>query len=310
VSDLSHAVDTVLVRCLDVKGGEEVVVVTDPGLLPVAEALVRGARELGAEVVLAEMSERDNNGVEPPDTIAAALLACDVFIAPTSKSLSHTEARRAASEKGARGATMPTITEDLLVRTMGADYAAVKKRSLRVAELLTGGSEVRITTHAGTDVTMAIEGRSGLADTGDLTARGAFGNLPAGEGFIAPLEGRTNGVVVFDGLVGEDPMEVDITDGYALSVSTSGEEWRRRAERYGRDAFAVAELGIGTNDSASLTGNVLEDEKIMGTIHIAFGDNHSFGGTVRVPSHQDFVVLNPTLTIDQKVLLEDGRLLL
>jgi leucyl aminopeptidase (aminopeptidase T) len=310
VSDLDRAVETVLDQCLGVKKGEDVLVVTDPERRPIAEALVLGARRMGADAVLAEMAERDNHGVEPPRSIAAALRECDVFVAPTTKSLSHTEARRAASAEGVRGATMPTVTEDLLVRTMGADYAAVKERSLQVAELLTRASEVRITTDAGTDVTMVIEGRPGIADTGDLTARGSFGNLPAGEGFIGPLEGRTNGRVVFDGVVGTEPMAVEIVDGYATSFSPSGEAWRAQAERYGRDAFAVAELGIGTNDSATLTGNVLEDEKIMGTIHIAFGDNHSFGGTIRVPSHQDFVVLNPTLTIDNNLLLESGTLLL
>ena len=79
--------------------------------------------------------------------------------------------------------------------------------------------------------------------------------------------------------------------------------------KHGPEAFAVAELGIGTNEAATLTGNVLEDEKIIGTIHVAFGDNHSFGGTIRVSSHQDGVVLQPTVDIDGTRLLEDGRLL-
>ena len=310
MSDLDRAVDTVLDQCLGVKKGEDVLVVTDPERTSIAEALVRAARKMGADAVLAEMAERDNHGVEPPRSVAAALGACDVFVAPTTKSLSHTEARRAASAKGVRGATMPTVTEDLLVRTMSADYAGIKKRSLEVAELLTRGSEVRITTDAGTDVTMVIEGRSGAPDTGDLTARGSFGNLPAGEAYLAPVEERTNGRIVFDGVVGTEPMEVEIVDGYATSFSPSGESWRAQAESYGRDAFAIAELGIGTNDSATLTGNVLEDEKIMGTIHIAFGDNHTFGGTIRVSSHQDFVVLNPTLTIDNTPVLKSGRLLI
>jgi leucyl aminopeptidase (aminopeptidase T) len=309
LSDLVRAVDTILGPCLGIQASEQVLVVTDPARRSIGVALVVQARKLGADSVLVEIAARANHGIEPPPPVAAAMSACDVLIAPTSKSLSHTEARHRASANGVRAATMPGVTEDMLARTMSADYAAIKERSKRVADVLTHGSEVRITTEAGTDLTMAIEGRTGLADTGDLTAPGAFGNLPAGEGFIGPLEGLTNGRVVFDGVVGTRPIEVVIADGYGVGFSEAGERWRRRVADYGRDAFAIAELGIGTNDAAILTGNVLEDEKILGTVHIAFGDNHSFGGTIRVPSHQDFVVLSPTVTVDDVQILDRGHLL-
>src|SRR5687767_8654560 len=111
---LEAAVRTVLVDCIAVKPGETVLVVTDPDKLPIARLLVDGARRLDAEVALAEMSERATHGSEPPAPIAAAMLVADVVIAPTAKSLSHTEARHAASGKGARVATMPGVTEDML----------------------------------------------------------------------------------------------------------------------------------------------------------------------------------------------------
>jgi leucyl aminopeptidase (aminopeptidase T) len=309
LSDLVTAVDTILGPCLGVRASEHVLVVTDPERRPIGEALVARARGIGADSVLIEMAARANHGIEPPLPVAAAMSACDVLIAPTSKSLSHTEARHSASANGVRAATMPGVTVDMLVRTMNADYAAIKERSNRIADVLTRGSEVRITAEAGTDLTMAIDGRNGIADTGDLTAAGAFGNLPAGEGFIGPLEGLSNGRVVIDGVVGTPPIEVEIADGYGVAFSEAAEPWRQRVAGYGRDAFAVAELGIGTNDSATLTGNVLEDEKILGTVHIAFGNNLSFGGTIRVPSHQDFVLLSPTVTIDGSKILERGHLL-
>jgi leucyl aminopeptidase (aminopeptidase T) len=315
MSDVDRAVRTALVDCLGIKRGEDVLVVTDPAKRTIAEALVAGARELGAEVVLMEMSERDSHGSEPPRSVAAAMLECDVLIAPTSKSMSHTDARKSACDTGVRGATMPDITEEMLVRTMSADYNAVKQRSDAIARLLSDGKEVRISSSLGTDVVFSIEGRRGLSDDGHITEPGAFGNLPAGEGFIAPVEGMTNGRLVFDGSVWpigrlETPLTVDVVDGYATSFSGSaGEQFRAILDKHGPEAFAVAELGIGTNEAATLTGNVLEDEKIIGTIHVAFGDNHSFGGTIRVSSHQDGVVLQPTADIDGTRLLEDGRLL-
>lgn len=310
---IDRPVETVLIDCLAITAEETVLVVTDPKRRPIAQRLVDRAREIGAETMLLDMSERETNGTEPPPAVAAAMLRCDVFIAPTTKSLSHTEARKAANERGVRVATMPQITEEMMERTMAADYAEVRRRSALLAEALTAGSEVRITSEQGTDVTLSIAGRDGIADDGDLRQPGSFGNLPAGEGFVAPVEGKTQGVLAFDGSIWplgrlEEPLLVTIVDGYATDISGwRAAEFKQTLEPHGREAFAVAELGIGTNDAAQLTGNVLEDEKILGTIHLAFGDNHTFGGTVRVSSHQDGIVMHPTLAIDGHTYLEDGH---
>ena len=315
MSGMAEALRTVLEDCLAVRPDEEVLVVTDPERLAIGRALSEAARVMGAETLLMEMSERDTNGEEPPPSVAAAMLACDVLIAPTTKSLSHTEARRAACARGARAATMPQITEDMLVRTMAADYAQVRRLSGAVAAALTAGTQVNITSTQGTDVTLGIEGRTALSDDGDITAAGGFGNLPAGEGFVAPVEGTTSGRIVFDGTIWpigrlDEPLTVDIEDGYISGMSgPSADEFQAILEPHGREASAVAELGIGTNDAARLTGNVLEDEKILGTIHVAFGDNHTFGGTVRVSSHQDGIVLEPNVDIDGETILRGGRLI-
>ena len=311
----SRSIETVLVECMGLKATETLLVVTDPKRRPIAESIVERAREMGSETLLMEMSEREANGTEPPPAVAVAMLECDVCIAPTTKSASHTAARKEANARGVRVATMPQITEDMLTRTMAADYKEVQRRSRELAQALTEGREVRITSSEGTDLTLSIEGREGISDDGDLTARGSFGNLPAGEGFIAPVEGSTNGVIAFDGSVFpvgllEQPIVVRIENGYAVDFSgPQAEAWRATMEPYGSEAFAVAELGIGTNEAAKLTGNVLEDEKIMGTIHVAFGDNHTFGGTVRVSSHQDGIVKVPTLEIDGRAYVGSGRLL-
>ncbi|HEX2295618.1 MAG TPA: aminopeptidase [Actinomycetota bacterium] len=315
MTDLSGAAAAALDDCLALKAGETLVVVADPGTRRIAEALVDAGRERGAETVLVEMSERENHATEPPPAVAAAMLHCNVLVAPTTKSVSHTEARRAANAAGARAATMPGITEEMMARTMAADFSSLRPRSREVARLLTEGSEVRITTEAGTDLTLGIEGRTGISDDGDLAAPGAFGNLPPGEAFLAPVEGTTAGRLVVDGTmwpVGRlaEPLAFEIVAGYAEEISGSDAGAVRAVlDKHGREAFAVAELGIGTNDAAQLTGNVLEDEKILGTIHVAFGDNHTFGGTIRVPSHQDGIVLAPTLSIDGRTVVDAGKLL-
>lgn len=314
---MSDPYRTVLSDCLGVTSGESLLVLADPHeeRMRIARRLTDVGRELGAETILIEMSERETHGTEPPDLVAAAMLECDVFIAPTTKSVSHTEARRAACEKGARAATMPEITEDMLERTMAADFTAVKRRSQALAELLTASDHVHITSDLGTDIRFEIAGREGISDDGDLREAGSFGNLPAGEGFIAPLEGKTNGLLVVDATIWpigrlSEPLRIEVKDGYAVSFTgKDAKEFEATLKPHGPEAYAVAELGIGTNEMAKVTGNVLEDEKIMGTIHVAFGDNHSFGGTVRVSSHQDGIVLKPTVEINGKRVLEGGCLL-
>ena len=305
------ALHAVLVECLRLRRGETFLAVTDPDRRKVAEILVHRARGLGAEAVLVVMDERAGHGAEPPKPVAAALAACDVFVAPTTKSLSHTEARLAACAGGARGATMPGITYEMLVRSMSADHASLRRRSRDLAKILTEGREVQVTSAEGTDVSFSIEGRDGIADDGDLSRPGAFGNLPAGEAFVAPVEGATRGRVVFDGAsaaLGE-PLVITVADGYARAwEGRAGERFEALAAPHGREAFAVAELGIGVNDTAKITGALLEDEKVLGTVHIAFGDNHSFGGAVRVGFHHDFVVRRPRVTIDGRTILSSGRL--
>ena len=312
--NLHQAIATIVETCLAVRPGENVAVVTDPAKRALAQGIVEHARRVGADAVLLEMSERPSNGTEPAPVVAAAMLDADVVIAPTSKSISHTAARHQASERGARIATLPGATEDMVTRMLAADYDSIGERCRRIASALTDGDEVRITTATGTDVTFSISGRTGISDDGDLGRPGAFGNLPAGEAFIAPVEGKTNGTIVFDGSIWpigllDQPLIVDIENGYATGLSgPHAAEFRSILEPFGHDAFAVAELGIGTHDRARLGGNVLEDEKILGTIHVAFGDNHSFGGNIRVASHQDGVVLSPTVRIDDRVLIEEGDL--
>jgi leucyl aminopeptidase (aminopeptidase T) len=313
MSDLGPAVDTVLTRCLAVKAGEDVLVVTDPPRLRIGEALREGASAIGADAVLALMDEREGDGTEPPDAIAAALTAADVFIAPTTRSLSHTTARKRATDAGARGATMPGVTADMLARVMAIDYGLMAARSAAVAALLTDGKVAHITCPRGTQLTLDLSGRDGIADDGDLTAPGAFGNLPCGEGFIAPIGGEGRLVASSLGPLGVSRPAATLTvhEGRVVSAQDGlGPEWIKLLEAHGEAGTNLAELGVGTNDKAQLTGSVLEDEKILGTVHVAFGASAGIGGTVSVPIHLDVVVLEASLDIDGRPVLDAGQFVL
>ena len=314
ISDLERAVAAIVRDCMGVREGEEMLVVCNPATIGIAERLRAEAGTLGADAVTTLMAERASHAAEPPAAIAAAMAAADVVLAPTLQSLSHTAARHAATEAGVRIATLPGATEEMLGRVMSADMEGLRRKGSAIADLLTAGSEAQITCARGSDLRLGLGDRQAIPDAGDLTAPGAFGNLPCGEGFIAPIEGSAEGTLFVDGTIAaigrvSEPVELTIEAGHL--VAATGPEGDRLMElltMHGPDGTNVAELGVGTNEKAQLTGNLLEDEKILGTCHVAFGASAAIGGTVQVPVHLDCVVLEPDLSIDGQPLVRAGRL--
>jgi leucyl aminopeptidase (aminopeptidase T) len=310
MADLETAVATVVGRCLAVKPGENVLVIVDDRTVELGHSLRRAALDAGADATLVVITERESHGAEPPAPVAAAMAAADVFIAPTTKSLSHTQARKAANEAGARGATLPGVTADMLGRLMSVDYDKLSRRCRAVAALLDAADEAYMFCPRGSDITFDLSGRPGLPDDGLLVEPGAFGNLPCGEGYIAPVSGAGPlwvATTPADGVLLE-PALLTVENG-RLEAATPGpgERFLAHLLQYGKEGTNLAELGVGTNPKAILTGNVLEDEKILGTVHVAFGASAAIGGTVSVPIHEDVVVLAPTLEIGGTRVLDEGR---
>ena len=313
MSDLDRAVRAVVRDCLGVKQGEEVLVIANPATQHLGEHMREEAADVGGDAVLALISERVSHAAEPPRSVADAMAAADVILAPTLQSLSHTAARKRASEAGARCATLPGVTEEMLARVMSADMGGLRRKGHAIAEALDRASEAHVTSANGTDLRLDLSGRKAIPDAGELTETGAFGNLPCGEGFIAPLGGQ--GTLVIDGSMAgvgmvDDPVELVIEGGHLTSArGGQGMAFMELLTEHGEDGTNVAELGIGTNERAKLTGEILEDEKILGTCHVAFGASAAIGGTVQVPVHLDCVVMKPTVELDGEAIVGDGELL-
>jgi leucyl aminopeptidase (aminopeptidase T) len=311
--ELDRAVRTVLRDCLQVEPAEEVLVICNPVTEDIGALMRIEAEGDGAYATLAVISELDSNGAEPPTPVAAAMIASHVVLAPTIQSLSHTYARRAANQAGVRIATLPGVTEDMLARLMNADMGALRRRGAALAAAMHSGSEARITCRHGSDLRLGLEDRIPIADAGVLNAPGAFGNLPCGEAFVSPVGGE--GTLVVDGSIAgvgkvETPVELTVRDGHLTDATgPEGATLLELLSKHGPDGTNVAELGIGTNEEATLTGNILEDEKILGTAHVAFGASAAIGGGVQVPVHLDCVILEPTVEIDGKEVVRGGELL-
>ncbi len=300
--------------CLGVSEGEELLIVANPATQGLGEALRAEGSGAGADAVLALMEERATHAAEPPASIAAAMAAADVVLAPTVQSLSHTASRKAASEAGARIATLPGVTEEMLARVMSADMGELRRKGDAVAKLLDDADEARIVCANGSDLEFDLSGRTAIPDAGDITAAGAFGNLPCGEGFISPLS--ADGTLVVDGSMAgignvSAPVTLTISGGNLTDASgDDGAELLRQLAAGGDGGRNVAELGIGTNEKAILTGNILEDEKILGTAHVAFGASAAIGGNVQVPVHTDVLVMAPTVTVGGTTVVDEGTFVL
>jgi leucyl aminopeptidase (aminopeptidase T) len=312
VAHLDTAVQVVVKGCLEVERGERVLVVHDPPTQAIAERLLAAAEAVAADGRPAPIPLGTVNGEEPPAEVAAAMAEADVVIAPTAMSISHTEARRRASDAGTRIATMPGVTEEVLARAMAVDLQEVGRLARAIAGRLSKATEARITCANGSDLRLSLGEREALVDDGRLGSPGSFGNLPCGEGFVAPLEDRGEGRLVVDGSIAgigalDEPVVLTIREGRLESASGDAGD-RLLQQLAAANGENVAELGVGCNGRARVSGNVLEDEKVLGTVHLAFGASASCGGVVQVPVHIDCVMLRPELTLDGEPLVREGRL--
>jgi leucyl aminopeptidase (aminopeptidase T) len=242
-----------------------------------------------------------------------------VVVAMANNSTSHTRFRDLVNGAGGRFASLPHFDPAMFFSSMAVDWAALAARTARLAAAMNDAVAVQITTPAGSRLRLGTQGRPARGDDGLLDRPGSFGNLPAGEVYLAPVEGTAEGRLVIEYAPTRrlaSPLTLVISGGSVTEILGDEPYRDRLVEKFAESPLNrnIAELGIGTNDRASRPDNVLEAEKILGTIHIALGDNSGFGGTVSTPFHEDYVCYRPTLTAigadgTKRQLLVDGKLL-
>jgi leucyl aminopeptidase (aminopeptidase T) len=311
---MARAARTALTQCLGVKEEEKLLIVTNPEYRRIGEALYAEGAKIGAQAALLYYPKGTINGEEPPPLIASAMLKSDVVVAPTIASITHTTARRKACKAGARIATMPGITEDFFVRGLSADYDELIDFTAQVYKLLDKAKVARMTSPSGSDLVLDIGNPARVSD-GNLRERGSFSNLPTGETELAPKTAK--GILIADrcGDYITEATRLEIEKGHIVKFdgNASGRRFKRLIEKSkardkNNNASFIAEFAIGTNKKAKVTGAILEDEKVYGTCHVAFGDNTSYAGG-RNPStlHIDTIVLKPTIALDGHTVMKNGK---
>lgn len=312
MSKIYEAAKTSIAECMGVKKDEKFLILADTGTLKLAKVFMEAAIDMDLDPVMVCSDVRLSG--EMPTLCEKALDDADVCMMLTTGSFTHTHARAKATERGCRIASMPSITEEVVELALDADYDEVERIGNILADKLTEANEIRITTQAGTDLTLFAEGRTGIADNGKLISKGAFGNLPAGEAMVAPIETKGNGQLVIDGVISdfkvmnEDPLTLGFKDGRIEDIKGRfKEEFETFLEGFSDSVRNVCEFGIGTNPKCKIIGNPLVDEKVFGTIHIACGNNLFMGGKQDGDMHYDMIINAPTVYIDGQCIMKDGR---
>jgi len=314
---MARTAKMIMENVLGIKPGENLCILTDTERPEsITRVLFIAAQMAGAETVVITMTPREMGGVEPPPIAAAAMIAADAIVNQTSHSLTHTNAQREALKRGARVCNLREVNEDMMIRGgITADYVKVKELTEKLANLLTVSKKVQIITPQGTNLTMNIEGRKGNILAGFATNPGEFSGLPDGEACLAPLEGSATGVIINPYSIEKiniikDPLCLEIKKGMVVKVKGGKEAKQLESiiEKVGEAAKNIAEFAIGTNPECRITGITREDKKSWGSVHVAIGDNKTLGGTVECYMHLDIIMLEPTVMIDDRLIVDNGKI--
>ncbi len=302
--------------CVGLKPGEQVVILTDMYKENIGKVLAAAAQERSAEVSMIVMTPRQRAGQEPPKPAAEAMKHADVVLLPVSFSVTHTYAVKEAVANGARLVALTEFTDEMLISGgLNADFRELKPVCQNIAAAFGAGDKVRLTSPAGTDLTMDIRGRGGNA-LYCIVGPGEFSPVPNVEANVSPLEGTANGRIVVNASIPylgigviEEPIYVDVENGFITKIEggRQADVLRRDLESHNdRNSFNIAELGVGLNPECKLIGIMLEDEGVLGTAHIGIGTSITLGGTVKAPCHYDLLLWDPRIEVDGKTIL-DGK---
>jgi len=321
--NLKISAQTVIKTCMDIRRGENVLIVCDPTTGDIGQALHEAANERSDRVLLIVMPKARHHGEEPPSPVANLMRQQQVVIAPTRYSLTHPPAIRQSVRGGARVATMPGMTNEMFSRGgMSADFNEIKQKISDLTTYFRRRRIVHVKSEQGTDVSFEVNWREWkLDDNGICNRPKMLTNLPAGKAFIMPREGTMNGKVIIDGswesnlvdepitLVIEQGMVMDVKGGTTAATIRQefGEAAKRLRTKDRENVWTVAEFGFGMNPQARLSGNVLEDEKRLGTCYFSVGDNTALGGTSAVGIHIPGVLKNASVWLDETQIITNGE---
>ena len=311
---LARACNILIRECAHVQKGEEVLVLADEAqdrdlVFELAAAVARvGARAISMIYpVIAPYRE-------PPRSVVLAMKNAPVVLACGTTPMGA-EVIKETLESGARMLSMFRISPESFARTVPIDYRRLKREMEKIRKILDRCRTVEITSPAGTQFKVQMAGRPTKLALGSVRRAGEVDHIAAGAIGVAPLEGTAEGRIVVDGTIlgfgrAFDPVTFEVRDGKIVNVK-GGRNWKGLRQLLHRDDYApwVCEIGLGVNPKARLVGGP-EDERVRGSVHVGFGENRFFEGTIASASHMDGTMLKATLKVDGKEIVRNGKLLI
>ena len=317
MTKLEKAIRKIIYDSLKLKSTESVLILIDEPNRELGQLFLKFSLRVSKNSVLVEMGALKQDHKEPPMIVKNLMCQVDANVILTGTSLNHTRVIRNVCQYGARVISLARLTPDIIKRSLNTDFTFISEKSNRIADLLSIGKKITVTSPAGTKLSIPIHHKKGVADTGIVDEPGIFAMMPAGEASIAPENNKAEGVVIVDGSLGplgliNDPIELKIKNGYITKIIGNKEATilRKALKPYGKEARKLGEIGIGTNPKAEITGDSLEDEKALGTVHIGIGDHLFEGGSFRNNCHIDAIIKKPNLQIDGRPIILNGQLLI
>jgi leucyl aminopeptidase (aminopeptidase T) len=309
---------SVLDQCLDIRAGEQVVLLTDGGTDPqVVTRLQEAIATRDGIPLVAQMPAPYLPGAEPPGAVAAMMLEAGAVIELTSLFIGSSLARRSATERGVRYLAMPGVRLETF-RSGGpldVDFERLRADAERVGAAWGAAQRFRLTSRAGTDLRGSVADRPGRVLHGIATQPGAYMAPPDIESGTAPVEGTASGTVVVDGdllFMGQgplpEPVALHVADGQIRGIE-GGERGRLTAmlERCGDDRMTnLAEVSVAFNPAGTICSVPMETESARGTAHIALGNSIAYGGVVNAVAHLDCVMRDATLELDGRAVMIEG----
>jgi 2,5-dihydroxypyridine 5,6-dioxygenase len=290
--------------------------------MDVVTLIAAECKRRGADVAVVLLEPRREHFHEPPRAIAKAMREADTVIVMAYGELMHTKSRKEACAAGVKYAAVGGVDKEYLLKLniTPQDLYEVRALTEKIAGLLTEAKTARVTTRAGTDLTMSLEGRKGLCLL-PFGTKGTFCMVPAyAEAPCPPVEDSMEGIAVIDGtMVGaagfeglvEEPFKVAFKKGRIVDIS-EGKDARRLInllDSIEDKAKTIAELGVNSNHKIpkTLIGTRMDDA-VAGHIHIGLGRNDHIGGKTSTEAHLDLLMKWATLLLDGKPILENGVL--
>jgi leucyl aminopeptidase (aminopeptidase T) len=310
----------VLERCLGLRSGEQVLLLTDAGTDPdVVGTFEEAIAGRGGVPVVARTPVPDLPGQEPPEAVAAAMRLAGAVIELTSLFIGSSAARREATDAGVRYLAMPGVRMETFRDDgpLAVDFDTVRADAERVGDAWGRASSYRLTSPAGTDLRGSVAGRPGRVLHGVARDPGDYMAPPDIESGTAPVERTSTGVVVIDAdllFMGQGPLPSPVAlhfrDGDLVGVEGGeSDRLRQMLDRCDDPRMAnLAEVSVAFNPNGRVCGVAMETESVRGTAHVALGNSIAYGGTVDAVAHLDCVMRDATLALDEEPVIAAGVL--